>query len=231
MEWWRPDLVLPAAGALAAGAAIGFEREYSGRAAGMRTHAVLSLGCALLMLMAFHAGEWRGLNVPAQNLRIEPLRMVQAVLTGIGFLGGGVIFREGFSVHGLTTAASVWMSATLGLLFGSGFYELAIGGTVVTLVLLAVVKGVEGRLPREQITDITVRYRRAETPSEAEFAALAKDFRSRVAHVAYRLVDAGEVMERIAVLMSRGPLHAEPLMRRLKDDPKVLGFTLDPRND
>jgi putative Mg2+ transporter-C (MgtC) family protein len=231
MEWWRPDLVLPAAGALAAGAAIGFEREYAGRPAGIRTHALLSLGCALLMLMAFHAGEWRGLNVPSQNLRIEPLRMVQAVLTGIGFLGGGVIFREGFSVHGLTTATSVWMSATLGLLFGSGFYELAVGGLVASLVLLALVRGLESRLPRQQITDICVRYGRADAPTEAEFADLAGGLDSRVTRVAYHLVEDGRMLERSAVLKTRGELRAELLMQRLRDDPRVLGFRLDPRGD
>lgn len=230
MEWWRPDLVLPALGAAVAGGLIGYEREFGGRAAGVRTHALLALGCALLMLMAFHATEWRGLSVPGSSLRIEPLRMVQAVLTGIGFLGGGVIFREGFSVHGLTTAASVWMSATIGLLFGSGFYELAVGGAIGALVVLAGLHGIDRRLPHEEVTDISIRFRRGEEPPAEDLGRLATEHGGRVTHVSWRL-DSGDGVEWTAVLKSRRLLDVEALKSRLCGDARVIAFSIDPRND
>jgi uncharacterized membrane protein YhiD involved in acid resistance len=66
-------------------------------------------------------------------MRIDPVRMAHGILTGVGFLCGGVIFQQGVSVHGLTTAASLWITSAIGTLFGVGLYELAIGGTVLSL--------------------------------------------------------------------------------------------------
>src|SRR3712207_8238763 len=93
-------------------------------------------------------------------VRIDPVRMAHGVLTGIGFLCGGVIFREGFSVHGMTTAASLWMTSALGVLYGVGFYELAIPGTVLTMAVVAGFRGIDDHLPQRQIGDLRVRYRR-----------------------------------------------------------------------
>ena len=86
-------------GALVIGAMIGFERSFHGRPAGFRTHALVCLASALLMLV---------------TIRADPTRMAQGIMTGIGFLGAGVIFKEGLTVRGLTTAASIWiLSASL----------------------------------------------------------------------------------------------------------------------
>lgn len=78
-------------------------------------------------------------DTPQEIIRIDPVRMAHGILTGIGFLGAGVIFKEGFTVRGLTTAASLWITSALGTLYGIGFYGLAIGGTVATIVVLAAV--------------------------------------------------------------------------------------------
>ena len=97
--------VLPVLGALMAGAVVGFEREYRSRPAGLRTHMLVSLASALLMLAAVHQLKWMG-DTPLETVRIDPVRMAHGVLTGVGFLCGGVIFQQGVSVHGLTTAAA-----------------------------------------------------------------------------------------------------------------------------
>ena len=97
----------PILGALIAGAMIGFEREYRGRPAGFRTHILVSLSSALLMLAAVHQAEWTFDLRDDVNLVMDPTRMAHGILTGIGFLCAGVIFRTGFSIHGLTTAASL----------------------------------------------------------------------------------------------------------------------------
>ncbi|HYL22963.1 MAG TPA: MgtC/SapB family protein [Burkholderiales bacterium] len=92
--------------ALAAGALIGYERSYYGRPAGFRTHALVCTASSLLMLITVFESHWVS-GVAVGRVQIDPTRMAQGIMTGIGFLGAGVIIREGFSVRGLTTAASI----------------------------------------------------------------------------------------------------------------------------
>src|SRR5258705_13470026 len=115
--------------ALLAGAAIGFERSYQGRPAGIRTHALVCTASSLLMLVT--AYETRRMHVSSDLVRLDPTRMGQGIMTGIRFLGAGVVFREGLSVRGLTTAASVWMTAAIGILAGLRFFfSLMLGGVI-----------------------------------------------------------------------------------------------------
>ena len=114
-----PDFVVPLLAAVLAGGLIGFEREWRGRAAGLRTHILVCLASALLMEAAVSQGAWRFHALPGTEIVSDPTRMAHGVLTGIGFLCAGVIFRAGFSIHGLTTAASLWITAAIGLLLGA----------------------------------------------------------------------------------------------------------------
>ena len=114
----------PILGAVVAGGTIGLEREWRGRAAGFRTHILVSLASALLMLAAMRQADWAFRALPDENIVTDPTRMAHGVLTGIGFLCAGVIFRTGFSIHGLTTAASLWITSAIGILFGAGLYAL-----------------------------------------------------------------------------------------------------------
>ncbi len=159
MELLNPDLLWPIAGAAATGAMIGAEREYRASPAGLRTHILVGLSCCLLMLSAVHQMAWLS-DAPLEVIRIDPVRMAHGILTGIGFLCGGVIFREGFNVRGLTTAASLWTTATLGMLFGVGFYELAIFGAIATFLVLAAVSITERYAPQRRIAHIRATYRR-----------------------------------------------------------------------
>src|SRR3546814_18965169 len=122
MDLFEPSLRWPIAGASIAGAINGAEREYRASPAGLRTHILVALSCCLLMLSAVHQMAWLN-DAPVEVVRIAPVRMAHGILTGIGFLFGGVIFRDGFNVRGLTTAASLWVPQTLGLLFGFGFFQ------------------------------------------------------------------------------------------------------------
>ena len=97
-------------GALIIGAMIGFERSFHGRPAGFRTHALVCLASALLMLVTVYQLHWMT-EVPIDTIRADPTRMAQGIMTGIGFLGAGVIFKEGLTVRGLTTAASIWIQS------------------------------------------------------------------------------------------------------------------------
>src|SRR5262245_10348885 len=97
------------AGAILIGALIGLERTFHGRPAGFRTHALVCLASALLMCVTVYQMHWMT-EVPIDTIRADPTRMAQGIMTGIGFLGAGVIFKEGLTVRGLTTAASIWVN-------------------------------------------------------------------------------------------------------------------------
>src|SRR6188768_3936603 len=135
-------------GALVIGAMIGFERSFHGRPAGFRTHALVCLASALLMLVTVYQLHWMT-EVPIDTIRADPTRMAQGIMTGIGFLGAGVIFKEGLTIRGLTTAASVWVTAAIGILIGIGFWLPALIGTAATLAVLSVFRLLEERMPQE----------------------------------------------------------------------------------
>ncbi|MGH7510646.1 MAG: MgtC/SapB family protein [Gemmatimonadales bacterium] len=127
---------LLAAGAFAA--VLGWERESARKPAGLRTHMLVGIASALFTVLADLAvREYPGTGA---GLRADPIRVIQAVAIGIGFLGGGVIFvsRTGRSVRGLTTAASIWATAAIGIAAGLGHYVLAGGATLLLLVVLRV---------------------------------------------------------------------------------------------
>ncbi len=119
---------------------IGFERERRGRAAGLRTHILVGVGSTLIMLTGMHLFEvYRG------QVALDPTRLGAQVVSGIGFLGAGAIFRSKASVRGLTTAASLWTVAGVGLAVGSGFYTGAILTTGIALIVLLVLTKLEPR--------------------------------------------------------------------------------------
>jgi len=225
--------ILPVLGAVLAGGLIGFEREYRGRPAGFRTHILVSLSSALLMLAAVHQMEWME-NATDEIIRIDPVRMAHGILTGIGFLCGGVIFRQGLSVHGLTTAASLWITSALGTLYGVGFYGLAIGGTAVTVLVLGVLRWADHHMPQLNIMDVTVCYRRAEAVDESAFRELMAEFDLQTGTVSQRLWagDGGPGrVEYRATLHGSGRLGVERLAQRLREDARVVEYNLSPRKD
>jgi putative Mg2+ transporter-C (MgtC) family protein len=134
---------------------IGLERERGERAAGLRTHALVGLGACLLMIVsAFGFQDWH--YSPGA---LDPSRIAAQVVSGIGFLGAGVIIfqRDGGAVRGLTTAASVWVVAAIGLAVGGGMYVTAAAATAISLVILAGLKPLEQRVVRRRTPPITAR--------------------------------------------------------------------------
>ncbi|MCC7266128.1 MAG: MgtC/SapB family protein [Caulobacteraceae bacterium] len=220
--------ILPVAGSLLAGGVIGFEREFRGRPAGLRTHILVSLASTLLMLAAVHQDLWFALD-PAV-VRIDPVRMAHGVLTGIGFLCGGVIFREGLSVHGLTTAASMWITAALGLLYGAGVYPLAIGGTAIAVLVLGALRMADPHLPQQHLSEMTVRFRGGQALSQAEFTRLLADHDLTATPFTQRMVDGGAI-ELAATIRTVSRTQTARLAERLAQHPAVAAFEIAPRND
>jgi putative Mg2+ transporter-C (MgtC) family protein len=133
LGWEQVLLRLAVAGAL--GAAIGFERELREREAGLRTHLLVCLGSALFTIISAY-GFHEFLTSGDAVVRTDPTRIAAQIVTGIGFLGAGAIIRQGISVRGLTTAATLWVAAAIGMAAGAGYYSGAVIGAVLTLVAL-----------------------------------------------------------------------------------------------
>ncbi len=129
--------------ALLLGGLIGLEREQNNHAAGFRTHILVCIGSTLIMLLSIY-GFAQFANEP--GVRMDPSRLAAQVVTGIGFLGAGVILFNGYSITGLTTAASLWVVAAIGLAIGAGFYYAASLSTLLVLFSLFVLNKVEQRL-------------------------------------------------------------------------------------
>jgi putative Mg2+ transporter-C (MgtC) family protein len=133
LNWDESLLRLSLAAVL--GGMIGVERELREREAGLRTHLLVALGSALFTIVGaygFHAFLESGQAV----VRADPTRIAAQIVTGIGFLGAGAIIRQGLSVRGLTTAATLWVVAAVGLAAGAGYYSAAVITTAVVLVAL-----------------------------------------------------------------------------------------------
>lgn len=221
------DLILPLGGATLAGLAIGAEREHRGQDAGLRTHALLCVGCALLMLMSGDGVAWVGPRVGV-DLAIDPSRVAQGVLAGLGFVCGGVIFRSGVSIHGLTTAASLWCVAVVGLTFGAERYAVGVIGTLLLLGLLTLAKWVEGLMLKTSVAKLSVRYRAGAAPTAAAFRETLHAAGVRCERVSHKL-DQGEVTLTTTVRAPTAKL-AEQLGETLSADPRVVGLESDLRH-
>lgn len=130
--------------AMLVGLIIGIEREYTHRPAGMRTHILVALGACAVSI----AGEMIFIHYQGLGATPDPARLSAQVITGVGFLGAGTIMREGPTVKGLTTAASLWAVACLGLASGFGYYSLALLGMAFIMITLTLFEVLQRRLIR-----------------------------------------------------------------------------------
>jgi putative Mg2+ transporter-C (MgtC) family protein len=131
--------------AIVLGGLIGLERELGGHSAGFRTHILVCLGSASIMLLSMYGFSQYAAE---PNVRMDPARLAAQVISGIGFLGAGTILRTGMSISGLTTAASLWVVAAIGLSAGAGFYYLAVISTFLGVISLFFLNKVEKNFSR-----------------------------------------------------------------------------------
>ena len=147
LDLWEVALRLAVAAALTG--AVGLERELRERAAGLRTHMLVGVGSALFTIISAYAwGDF--IFDRTQGTAFDPTRIAAQIVTGIGFLGAGVIIRQGLSIRGVTTAAGLWVAAAIGMAVGAGYWGAALIGTGVVLVGLGPLRMAEGWVVRRR---------------------------------------------------------------------------------
>lgn len=214
--------------ALVAGALIGYERSYRGRPAGFRTHALVCMASSMLMLVTVYEAHWvRALG----DARLDPTRMAQGIMTGIGFLGAGVIMQENFSVRGLTTAASIWITAAIGILAGIGFYFPLVLSVVLALGVLSVFRWIEARMPTQAYYRFDVRFARASGVSERQVRELVERHKFSIANFSYRLDAEGRVRRYSMTIASSDRSSAGQLAVALEAQAEVQEFRIAPTGD
>lgn len=224
------DIAIHLGAAWTAGSLIGLERSFHGRPAGFRTHALVCLSSGLLMLVTAYQWDWLG-KVPLDTVRTDPTRIAQGIMTGIGFLGAGVIFKEGLTVRGLTTAASIWMTAAIGILFGVGFFYPAAIATVATLGTLAVFRRIEGWMPSQSFSQLVLRFADDSVPAESDVRALISQKSFSIAQMAYRLDRQSGFFEYRMMIRTQNGVAIEKLVDSLKRRTDLLEFRISPSGD
>jgi putative Mg2+ transporter-C (MgtC) family protein len=216
--------------ALLAGGLIGLERSYHGRPAGFRTHTLVCIASSALMLVTTYQAQWFPSSV-YERVSIDPTRMAQGIMTGIGFLGAGVIFKEGLTVRGLTTAASIWITAAIGILAGIGFYFPLIVATLLTLGTLSLFRWIEAKIPNQFYARLEVRFAPDSPMPEDELRRFVADHGFSIANLNYRFSVAAGFFEYGMVVRTHDPGNGRKLSEALRKSATVQAFQLSPMGD
>lgn len=211
-----------------AGSLIGLERSFHGRPAGFRTHALVCAASALLMLVSTHQSQWMDMSLPESAIRADPTRMAQGIMTGIGFLGAGVIFKEGLTVHGLTTAASIWMTSALGILYGVGFMYPAIVATLATMLTLSLFRWIENLLPSESFAEHELCYPIEAVEDEDTVRSMITQHGCVVKSMSYRLTERGTLFRYQMMLKTHDKRNLAKLAAHLRESDSILEYRLSP---
>ncbi len=221
--------------ALGLGGVLGLERSYHGRPAGFRTHALVGLASSALMMVSVYESLWFHPSDADVRSSVDPTRMAQGLMTGIGFLGAGVIMKEGLSVRGLTTAASIWITAGIGILVGVGLYLPGALTTALALGALAGFRWIERRIRTEAYAAIDVKFAAASAPAQTEVLALVSGFGFSVRDVSHRFArgdgDGAGVVAYGMRAHSLDPTSVARLSSSLRARPDVVEFAVVPAGD
>jgi len=224
------DISLRLVTALVIGGLIGLERSYHGRPAGFRTHALVCLSTSLLMLVTVYETVWFP-GISQGRISLDPTRMAQGIMTGIGFLGAGTIMREGLAVRGLTTAASLWITAAIGILVGIGFYFPALLVTALTLGTLSVFRWIEHKVPMQFYAHCTVRFACDGAMSEPEMRRLLKEHGFTSGNLSYRFDNDANLYEYRMIIRASRSDKAKRFADALSKVASVKGFRISPTGD
>lgn len=214
--------------ALVAGGIIGLERALHGREAGFRTHTLVCVSSSLLMVLMVY--QWA--LVPAEfmdTIRADPSRMAQGIMTGIGFLGAGVIIKEGLTVRGLTTAASIWMTAAIGIVIGMGLYVPAFMAAAISVIILSAFRWIENSLPSRKFARLTIRFQRdLQMNSESTLRKIIKEHNIRIFEPGYTLDGGGKYLEYEMTICTKDVANLKHLSKSLLQLEDVYEFKLVP---
>ncbi len=220
------ETLLHLGAAVVAGGIIGAERTYHGRAAGFRTHALVCAASAMLMMLPHYQDTW--VHVAGDAGRLDPTRMAQGIMTGIGFLGAGVIIHDGLTVRGLTTAASIWATAAIGILAGVGLWLPGAIAMALAVGILSVFRKIEEMLPAQRFARFHIRFAREESLPEADLRAFFKPLGIDVASPSYAIVNEGADFQFGLTLRTSTPDAYRKLAERLVKVDEILEFRIEP---
>jgi putative Mg2+ transporter-C (MgtC) family protein len=211
--------------AVFAGGMIGFERSFHGRAAGFRTHTLVCTASTLLILLTDQFMLAGDVSYGAE-VRLDPLRTVQGIMTGIGFLGAGVILKDRATIRGLTTAASIWITAAIGIAIGFGFLIPAFSAASITLVALIVFRWIEHIFPTHQYGMLTVRFPATAGFREELLHEEIKKMKGRSTGSGYHMEDGGKLAVCQMTVHLRGQQYFRQLAETLQEMESVVDFNL-----
>ncbi|BAE51118.1 MgtC/SapB family protein [Paramagnetospirillum magneticum] len=220
-------ILLHMLGALVTGLMIGYERSYHGRAAGLRTYSLVCMASTALTVVNGYPHMWYAGLSDTPGIA-DPTRTIQGIMTGIGFLGAGVIMKEGFSIRGLSTAASIWVTAAIGVLIGVGFYGAAIFGALCTMVVMTAARRIEHALPHQTALHLTLTYLHKQTPPAEEIHAMLARHGFVARDWSFQLEDGGRLFQyQVSLAAEREPAPLE-LLDTLSRTESLAGFSLTP---
>lgn len=209
------------------GSLIGFERSYHGRPAGLRTHALVCTASSLLMLFTVFQLELLQ-GMPMETIRVDPTRMGQGIMTGIGFLGAGVVLKERLTIRGLTTATSIWMVAAIGIIVGMGFFSAAALATVMTLLILTVFGTIERKFPTYTFSRLVLRCKREAILAHDDLLNIVKANHFKTSVPSYHLENSGQTIKYTLTIQTKNSENLHALANDLLDNGLVSEFSITP---
>ena len=165
-------------------------------------------------------------NAPLETIRVDPTRLAQGIMTGIGFLGAGVILKESMTIRGLTTAGSIWMTASLGIVIGMGLYPAALAATILVLVVLTLFRKVESFIPIQEYGRLIISFTRHDHLNEEELRKLIRDHGIRCFDICYELVNEGKHFQYHMTINTTRPENFQVLSTTLANMDNVIEFSL-----